>query len=99
MEDLPGLLCSMGSLCPTHLVNAAGGHHCAEHPLSTAGGGFCPWRWADAVGGHLCPAQLVIARQERIYEGCRAPSLHGCTRRNSVGLAELLVLSASGKGR
>ncbi|XP_075382630.1 cotranscriptional regulator ARB2A isoform X6 [Mycteria americana] len=57
--DLARLLCSMGNLCPTHLVNAAGGHHCATHLLSTAGGGFCPAQWADAVGGHLCPTQPV----------------------------------------
>ncbi|XP_072716871.1 cotranscriptional regulator ARB2A isoform X4 [Ciconia boyciana] len=62
--DLARLLCSMGNLCPTHLVNAAGGHHCATHLLSTAGGGFCPAQRADAVGGHLCPTQPVIAPQE-----------------------------------
>lgn len=60
------LLCSMGNLCPPHLVNAAGDHHCAAHLLSTAGGGFCPAQWAGTVGGHLCPAQPVIALQEWI---------------------------------
>lgn len=64
--DVSRLLCSMGNLCPPHLVNAAGGHHCAAHLLSTTGGGFCPARWAGTVGGYLCPTQPAVALQEWI---------------------------------
>lgn len=65
-EDLSQFLYSTGKLCPTHLVNAVGGHHCAVHLLSTTGECFCLTQWAGTVGGHLRPTQPVITLQEWI---------------------------------